>query len=49
MGAWAAEVIEDGLLGAAGLFQRVGQDRKTGPVQLAAGEMALVVGCLCEG
>jgi hypothetical protein len=29
MGSWAAKVIQDGLVGAAGLFQRVGQDRHT--------------------
>jgi hypothetical protein len=28
MGAWAAEVIEDSLLGASGLLQGVGQDRQ---------------------
>src|SRR5436309_1042450 len=38
-----AEVAQDGLVGAAGLLERVGQDSAAGGVQFAQGHDALVV------
>jgi hypothetical protein len=43
VGAGAAEVFEDGLLGAAGLFQRVCQDSETLSFEVTAGKPALVI------
>lgn len=47
VGPQATEVIQDGLLGATGLLQRVGQDGKLGDVEVPAGE-TFVVRCLGE-
>src|SRR4051794_21087093 len=44
-----AEVLEDGVVGAAGFLEGVGQDGEAGWVEVAAGENALVVGRLGEG
>src|SRR5262249_59856255 len=46
--AWCAEVVEDGLLGAAGFFQGVGQNGEALRVKVAAGQEALLVGGLSQ-
>jgi hypothetical protein len=45
---WFAEVIEDRRVGAAGLFQGVGQDGEPRGVEEAAGQEALAVRSLSE-
>src|SRR5947209_2438431 len=49
MGAWAAEVIKDGLLAVATLFQRVCEDGEPVGVEVAAGQTAFLVGRHGEG
>jgi hypothetical protein len=44
MGSGISEVIEDGLLGAAGIPQSIGQDGETIRAQAASGQEALVLG-----
>jgi hypothetical protein len=43
MGTGATEVIQDGLLRAAGFFQCIGQHAEVGRVEFAAGKDSLVV------
>jgi hypothetical protein len=49
MGTRAPQVAEDFQVGAARLFQCVGQDEEAGWVELPAGQDALLVGGLCQG
>jgi hypothetical protein len=49
MGSRSAEVVEDGRVGAACLFQGVGQDREEVGVQRAFGQPALLVGAVGQG
>ena len=44
VGSWPAKVVEDGLIGAAGVLQSVGQHREAGGVEVAAGEVTLLAG-----
>ena len=48
MGTRTAEVIENGAVVATGIFQCVGEDGKAIGVEVAASEMAFVVGGLSE-
>src|SRR5436190_1398868 len=46
---WAPEVLQDILVRAAGLLQGIRQDREAFGVELAAGDIAFLVGCLGDG
>jgi hypothetical protein len=44
VGSWAAEVVKDGLVGAGGFFQCIGQDSEAGEVQFTGWQEAFFVG-----